>query len=87
MKQIGLPFADRLLLRQIARHAQLDNPTLMLLSPQLMARYAHRWAHLITAERLKKAGLSKTDAICRRLFGQPLPEPGAPTPVPREPAP
>jgi hypothetical protein len=87
MKQSGLPLSDRLLLRQIARHAQLGNPTLLLLSPQLMARYAHRWARLITAERLKRTGLSKTDAICRRLFDQPLPTPDAPKPIPQEPAP
>ncbi|HUW82778.1 MAG TPA: hypothetical protein VMZ31_08285 [Phycisphaerae bacterium] len=87
VKELGLPFSDRLLLRQIARHAQLDNPTLMLLSPQLMARYTHRWARLITADRLKRTGLSKTDAICRRLFDRPLPAADAPKPIPQEPAP
>ena len=87
MKQSGLSLSDRLLLRQIARHAQLDNPTLLLLSPQLMARYTHRWARLITAERLKRTGLSKTDTICRRLFDQPLPAPDPPQPIPQEPAP
>jgi hypothetical protein len=84
MKQSGLPLSDRLLLCQIARRAQLDNPTLMLLSPHLMARYAHRWAFLITSERLKRAGLGKTDAICRRLFGRSLPAPDAPKPAGEE---
>jgi len=85
LRELGLPFSDRFLLRRIARHARLDNPSLILLSPQLMARYAHRWAGLIAADGLKRRGLSKTDAICRRLFDHPLPVPDSPKPVPQEP--
>ena len=87
LRELGLPLSDRLLLRRIARHAQLDNPALLLLSPQLMARYTHRWAHLIVSDGLKRTGVSRADAICRHLFDQPLPAPDSPKPIPQEPAP
>ena len=64
---------DRALLCRIAQEMKLENPTVMLLTPQLFAEVAYNY----TATKPGKSAmdLKRLSAICKQLFGQEMPQP------------
>lgn len=73
LRRLKLGFKDRALLRRIANDLRLENPAVMLLTPQIFAETIHVYL-------ARKPGSAKTDmtrltAICRRLFDQEIPPP------------
>ncbi len=66
---IGL--GEKLLLKRMSRGMQ--NPTVMLLTPQLFSDAAH--AYVAGPSGRAQADLAKLQRICQQLFDQPLPKP------------
>ena len=75
LAQLDLTSDDRRLLRAIARHSGLAQPASMLVSPIMMAQWAHQWVHQQPSAARREAALTRLDSLSRRLFNEPLPTP------------
>ncbi len=87
LRPLELSFSERLLLRRVARNLKLNQPTMLLLSPQYFSQSADNllkhspWASARTSLR------ARLEAISRKLFGQPLLKQDAPPAEEPEPEP
>ncbi len=68
LKKLGARLPDRILLRMAARNSHLPHPTLMLFSPELLERYAGRWADSIAVKPLREYTRKRFNALAERAF-------------------
>ncbi len=68
LKHLGVRLRDRILLRIAARNCDLEQPTVMLFSPELLEQYAGRWADAIVVKPLREHARKRVDALARRVF-------------------
>lgn len=68
LRQLGASYTDRLLMHQAAHHAQLAQPAMMLLSPELFQRYALDWADLLRLRFFRLRVRARFEAIAARAF-------------------
>ena len=68
LKHLGVRLPDRILLRIAARNYALEQPALMLFSPELLERYAGRWADAIVVKPLRVHARKRVDALARKVF-------------------
>lgn len=68
LQQLGATYTDRLLMHQAAHHAQLAQPAMMLLSPELFQRYAINWADQLRIGFFRQRVHARFEAIAARAF-------------------
>ncbi|GJQ27180.1 MAG: hypothetical protein HBSAPP02_22120 [Phycisphaerae bacterium] len=68
LKQLGATYTDRLLMHQAAHHAQLAQPAMMLLSPELFQRYALNWADQLRLRFFRQRVRARFETIAARAF-------------------
>ncbi len=75
LRALSLSYGDRRLLRRLASDMALENPTVMLLTPQLYAEAAY--GYVATKRGSAGTTMPRLAAICRRVFNQELPPPSS----------
>lgn len=78
LRQLGLRFTDRILMGLAARRCALDEPIVMLFSPELLERHAGRWAAKLPTGPLRHWATNRILDLTPVLFGAPS---GADEPV------
>ncbi|MFO0973907.1 MAG: hypothetical protein U1A27_10780 [Phycisphaerae bacterium] len=73
LRDAGLSTIDCWLLRLVAKSTPHVNPTVMLMSPALLASGARRWSHQVSVPAVRVAVMRRLSEACRRLHGVPLP--------------
>lgn len=73
-KALGLGVGHRLILTWAARGSKLKNPTVMLFTPELLARHAGTWADRFPLWSLRPFLRTQLNYICQQVFDQPLPD-------------
>ncbi|QDV91709.1 hypothetical protein RAS2_28130 [Phycisphaerae bacterium RAS2] len=68
LKRLGATYTDRLLMHQAAHQAQLAQPAMMLLSPELFQRYALDWADQLRLGFFRRRVRARFQAIADRAF-------------------
>lgn len=68
LRQLGASYTDRLLMHHAAQHAQLAQPAMMLLSPELFQRYALDWADRLRIRFFRQRVRARFEAIAARAF-------------------
>ncbi len=68
LKQLGIGYSDRFLLKSAARSTSLKQPTLMLFSPALLERYAGLWADSIPVRPVRERVRTRLIAIAEKAF-------------------
>ncbi|MFH1416676.1 MAG: hypothetical protein ABII12_00095 [Planctomycetota bacterium] len=72
LKQMGVSFSDRILMRIIASKTGLKHPTLMLLSPELLERHAGGFVDEIGERNpLREYARTRLDGIASKAFATP----------------
>jgi len=73
LRTLSLSFSDRRLLRRLASEMALENPTAMLLTPQLYAEAVY--GYVATKRGSAGSVMTRLEAVCRQIFNQELPPP------------
>jgi len=73
-KALGLGVGERLILTWAARSSKLKNPTVMLFTPELLARHAGAWADRFPLWSLRPFLRTQLSHISEQVFNQPLPD-------------
>lgn len=68
LRQLGATYTDRLLMHYAAQHAQLAQPAMMLLSPELFQRYALDWADHLRIRFFRQRVRARFETIAARAF-------------------
>jgi hypothetical protein len=68
LRQLGLSWSDRQLLRRAAIHGGLPQPAILLLSPELLERHAGRWADSLPFKSMRRRARRRLAAIEARAF-------------------
>ncbi len=68
LRRLGASYTDRLLMHQAAHHAQLAQPAMLLLSPELFQRYALDWADQLRFGFFRRRVRARFEAIADRAF-------------------
>ncbi len=74
LRQLGATYSDRLLLHRAAHRAELHQPAMMLLSPELFERYALAWADGIHIAFIRDNVRARFKAIADRAFAPRTPD-------------
>lgn len=70
LRRMGLRLSDRVLLRWAARRCALQQPTVMLFSPELLELHAGRWAAELPIVALRPWATGRIRALTDVLFGK-----------------
>lgn len=68
LKQIGVGWLDRLLLRMAARHSGLPQPAVMLFTPELWRKHAGEWAEKLALPPLRLFARDRFRAVAEKAF-------------------
>jgi hypothetical protein len=69
LRQLGINWRDRMLMRAVARRARLPHPTVLLLNPPLLQRHATRWTESVSVGPLRDHFRGRLDGVTKRVFG------------------
>lgn len=70
LKELGVGFGDRLLMRRAARKCGLRQPAVMLFNPDLMERTIGRWADTISVSPLRTHVRQRLEAVIALAFAK-----------------
>jgi hypothetical protein len=68
LKQLGIGWTDRLLLRMAARQSGLAQPTVLLFTPELWRRHAGQWAESLAFAPLRLMARERFRALAEKVF-------------------
>lgn len=68
LKQLGVGWRDRLLMRMAARQIGLPHPAVMLFTPELWQKYAGRWADQVSFPPLRAHARDRARAVMEKAF-------------------
>jgi hypothetical protein len=68
LKELGVGWLDRTLLRLAARRSELPQPTVMLFTPELWQKYAGGWAKSIGIPPIRSYVLNRVRAVTQKAF-------------------
>ncbi len=68
LKQLGIGLADRVLMRTVARSSGLQQPTVLLFSPELLNRHANPWLESVTIIAIRDYAKTRIAFIAAKLF-------------------
>lgn len=70
MREMGVRFADRLLMRHIASRSRLRQPTVMLFSEELFERFTHKWLETLPLDVLREKAEARLGHVAMQAFGE-----------------